>query len=72
MSVLRVAKIVDQGARSAVNFPKGLSIGESGTITGNVDVTGVATCNFLVGDGSAITDSGGVLPAKAISLMIIV
>jgi hypothetical protein len=72
MSVLRVATIVDQGARSAPSFPKGLAIGESATVTGNINITGVATCTALVGDGSNITGSGGVLPAQAISLMVIV
>ena len=72
MSVLRVAKIVNQGANSAPTFSRGLSIGEAATLTANVNVTGVCTATKLVGDGANMTNTGGVLPAKAITLMTII
>ena len=45
-------------------------MGEGVTITGNIDVTGVATIGYLVGDGNALTNTPGVLAGKAIGMML--
>ena len=70
MSTLRVQTITNFADDGAPTFEKGLIVGEGVTITGNIDVTGVATIGYLVGDGNALTNTPGVLAGKAIGMML--
>jgi hypothetical protein len=74
MSTLKVNSITGKTGNTPV-FTRGVFISTPSDPTGistltvsTVNVTGVATASFFVGDGSAMTNLGGVTPAKGFAL----
>ena len=67
MSVLRVNDITST-SDGAVELTEGLIVGDGGTLTSNLSMSGVCTSTAFVGDGSSITVTGGVSNAKIFAI----
>jgi len=73
-SLIQVSSVQSQTAGLAVTFSNGIIIDPSHSISGagGLNVVGVLTSISFSGDGSGMTNIGGILPPKAISLSIII
>jgi len=69
MSTLKVNNIVSADGSVNPTFNRGLSVQSNTTITtNNLNVTGVMTCGYLVGDGSALTNLDVLTFGKVLSI----
>lgn len=71
MSVLRVDTITNLDNDGAPEFSQGFNIPDGKTITGDVNLSGVATATVFSGNGSGITVVGGIPNATIFALTFI-